>query len=526
MDSLKKYRVASLLLLMFLMAKQLTAQPKYEFRAVWVATVANIDFPSDKFENSFAERQEFIRLLDMSKRNGMNAVVVQIRPAADAFYPSPYEPWSEWLTGKQGRPPVPYFDPLKFMITETHKRGMEFHAWMNPYRAVFDIRKSSISPTHITRLHPDWFINYGGTKYFDPGNKQVQQYLNNIVSDVVSRYDIDAIHFDDYFYPYRIQGETFDDAVSYEKYGNGMSLDDWRRSNVDSIIAKLSRTIKEKNPYCKFGISPFGVWRNASQDPDGSNTLAHQTDYDDLYADILLWLKHKWIDYVAPQLYWSIGRKGVPFEVLLDWWAHHAYGRQLYIGQGIYRALETRTGPWKDKEQLPEQIQLMRQYPQVQGSIFFSSSTFLSNPHGWDDSLRNDYYRYPAIIAPMKWIDSTRPEPPEIAYDSSRVAIYSDSVHLFIRSDSLNPLINRYVIYQFADTSQVDISRPENIADILVAPVKDYWFHLQQIPSQQSVVVILATSLTRTNNESAPGRYIYLKRESNGWHVIAQKNSE
>ncbi|MDE3212650.1 MAG: family 10 glycosylhydrolase, partial [Bacteroidota bacterium] len=315
------------------------AQPKYEFRGVWIATVANIDFPSDKFENSDSIRQEFIHLLDLCQREGLNAVVVQIRPAADAFYPSPYEPWSEWLTGKQGQPPVPYFDPLKFMITQTHMRGMEFHAWMNPYRAVFDIHKSSIAPTHITRLHPDWFISYGGTLYFDPGNKEVQQYLNRVVRDVVRRYDVDAIHFDDYFYPYRIKGADFHDEVSYQKYGNGLSLDDWRRSNVDSIIHMLSKTIKEERPYCKFGISPFGVWRNSTQDPDGSLTEAHQTDYDDLYADILLWLKRKWIDYVAPQLYWGIGRKGVPYEVLLDWWAHHAYGRQLYIGQGIYRAL-------------------------------------------------------------------------------------------------------------------------------------------------------------------------------------------
>ena len=275
------------------------AQTKPEFRGVWVATVENIDWPSSKNLSTEQQKAEFIALLDMHKANGINAMVVQIRPSTDAFYPSPYEPWSEYLTGKQGMPPSPYYDPLQFMITETHKRNMEFHAWMNPYRANFNIYKSSISATHITRLYPNWFLTYGDKKYFDPGNKEVQQYVTNVVKDVVSRYDIDAVHFDDYFYPYRISGKEFPDNANYIKYGNGMDKDDWRRSNTDSIIVMLSRAIKKENPKCQFGISPFGVWRNADKDSiNGSNTKAGQTNYDDLYADILLWLKNDWIDYV------------------------------------------------------------------------------------------------------------------------------------------------------------------------------------------------------------------------------------
>jgi uncharacterized lipoprotein YddW (UPF0748 family) len=300
---------AIVILLLLINFQKLIAQPKYEFRGVWVATVDNIDFPSSKTLSTEAQKAEFISLLEMHKRNGMNAVIVQIRPATDAFYPSQYEPWSEWLTGKQGKPPVPYYDPLKFMITETHKRGMEFHAWMNPYRAEFRIGKSSISPTHITKLHPEWFIDYGGTKYFDPGNKDAQKFVANVVRDVVHRYNIDAIHFDDYFYPYRIAGKEFGDDASFKKYGNGMEKETWRRSNVDSIICMLSKVIKQENKYCQFGISPFGVWRNIDKDPEGSNTKAGQTNYDDLYADILLWLKMKWIDYVVPQLYWNLDKK-------------------------------------------------------------------------------------------------------------------------------------------------------------------------------------------------------------------------
>ncbi len=374
-------------------ALQSAAQNKPELRAVWVATVSNIDWPSAGNNNPDSQRAEFIKLLDMHKANGMNAIVAQVRPATDAFYPSPYEPWSQWLTGKQGQPPSPYYDPLKFMIDETHKRGMEFHAWMNPYRATFNINSSSVSATHITKLHPEWFLTYGDTRYFDPGNKEVLQYVANVVKDVVSRYNVDAVHFDDYFYPYRIAGKEFPDDASYQLYGKGMNKDDWRRSNVDSIIVMLHSTIKKANSQCQFGISPFGVWRNADKDPEGSNTHAGQTNYDDLYADILLWLKKDWIDYVAPQLYWEFGHKAAPFEVLVDWWSKHTYGKNCYIGLGIYRAGSN--DAWKDKTQLPKQIELIRNTPNINGMIFFSSKSFNNNPNGWNDSLRTNYFATP-----------------------------------------------------------------------------------------------------------------------------------
>jgi uncharacterized lipoprotein YddW (UPF0748 family) len=350
------------------------AQPSTEFRGVWIATVDNIDWPAKGQYNSDSQKIAFTRLLDMHQRNGINAIVVQVRPATDAFYPSPYEPWSEWLTGKQGQPPSPYYDPLAFMIDEAHKRGMEFHAWINPYRAEFRVGGSSIAPTHITKLHPEWFLVYGDKRYFDPGNKEAQQYVTNVVKDIVSRYAVDAIHFDDYFYPYRIAGKEFPDNASYLKYGNGMNKDDWRRSNVDSIILSLSKAIKNENRKCQFGISPFGVWRNQDKDSiNGSRTNGAQTNYDDLYADILLWLKNGWIDYVAPQLYWEIGHKVAPYEILLDWWSKHTYGRNCYIGLGIYRA--NSNVAWKDLTQLPRQIQALRNTPHIEGMIFFSSKT-------------------------------------------------------------------------------------------------------------------------------------------------------
>lgn len=396
----------------FVACTGLWAQPIQEFRAAWIATVDNIDWPTKGNYNTESQKAEYIRLLDLHQRNGLNAVVVQIRPATDAFYPSQYEPWSEWLTGKQGLPPSPYYDPLQFMLEEAHKRGMEFHAWCNPYRAEFSIGQSSIAPTHVTKLHPEWFLSYGGKRYFDPGNKEAQQFVVKVIRDVVSRYAVDAIHFDDYFYPYRIAGKEFPDQESYKKYGAGLSRDDWRRSNVDSVILLLSRAIKEENRFCKFGISPFGVWRNQDQDDEGSATKAGQTNYDDLYADILLWLEEEWIDYVAPQLYWEFGHKAAAYEVLLDWWSKHTYGRHCYIGLGIYRAGSN--AAWRNKTLLPRQITALRQYPSIQGAIYFSSKSFVNNPYGWNDSLQQHFYKEPAVIPWMPWIDTLRPYYPEV----------------------------------------------------------------------------------------------------------------
>lgn len=398
MINIKKLVLLNIVLCMGLLAN---AQQKREFRGVWIATVDNIDWPIKGSRDSDSQRIDFIRILDMHQRNGMNAVVVQIRPATDAFYPSPYEPWSEWLTGTQGKPPAPYFDPLEFMIKEAHKRNMEFHAWMNPYRAVFKIGVSSISPTHITRLHPEWFLTYGDKRYFDPGNKEAQNYVVNIVKDVVSRYEVDAIHFDDYFYPYRLPGKEFPDNGSFLKYGNGMNKGDWRRSNTDSIIKSLFTAIKKVNPKCQFGISPFGVWRNASVDSlRGSNTQAGQTNYDDLYADILLWLKNGWVDYITPQLYWEFEHKQAPYQILLDWWGKNTYGKNCYIGLGYYKAGSNAN--WRDKTQLTRQIEALRTTPNINGMVFFSSKSFDNNPNGWNDSLRNIYFKEPALTPLVK----------------------------------------------------------------------------------------------------------------------------
>ena len=467
-------------------------QAKYEFRAAWVATVDNIDWPSKKGLSTDSQKVEYLRILDMHQRNGLNAVIVQIRPATDAMYPSQYEPWSEWLTGKQGKPPLPYYDPLQFMIEEAHKRGLEFHAWCNPYRAEFSLRKSSIAPTHITRIHPEWFVTYGNTRYFDPGNKQAQEFVVRVIRDIVSRYDIDAIHFDDYFYPYRIAGKEFPDTDSYTRYGNGMSKDDWRRSNVDSIIVKLGNAIKEENKHVRFGISPFGVWRNKDKDPEGSDTRAGQTNYDDLYADILLWLKNGWIDYVAPQLYWEFTQPNAPYGVLLDWWNKHTYGRHCYIGLGIYRAGSS--AAWKDSTLLPRQIQALRDAPNVQGAIYFSSKSFIRNPNGWNDSLQNNYYQHPALIPPMQWIDSLKPAKPMVKIIATNHQ--HDSIELELASKDSVSLIKAFVLYTF-EYDSMGFAVP-NIYKILPGNQ----ITRVTIPVELTDKKIAITCVTRNNNES------------------------
>ncbi len=489
-----------LFLAFLLVFNQLLAQPKYEFRAAWIATVSNIDWPSPGNYDPEKQKAEYIRLLDMHQRNGLNAVVVQVRPATDAFYPSPYEPWSEWLTGKQGKAPSPYYDPLKFMIDEAHQRGMEFHAWCNPYRAEFQLGKSSIAKNHITKTHPEWFLKYGGKRYFDPGNKKAQAFVVKVIRDIVKRYDVDAIHFDDYFYPYRVAGQEFPDAHSYKLYGNGMNKDDWRRSNVDSVILHLSKAIKQEKPLCRFGISPFGVWRNIKDDPDGSNTRAGVTNYDDLYADILLWLKNGWIDYVAPQLYWEFGHKNAPFEVLLEWWSKHTYGKHCYIGLGIYRAGSSEA--WRDSTLIPRQLKAIRNYPEIQGAIYFSSRSFINNPNGWSDSLRQQYYRYPALISPMEYLQYSKPSPPSLNLDKTIQSYTGDSISIYIQNPPQEENVRKYAVYAFREPpmEHYPISDPSSLACLV--PVSQCVDKPIRILVGEEMKYLKVTAINTVNEES------------------------
>jgi uncharacterized lipoprotein YddW (UPF0748 family) len=497
------------------------AQPKYEFRAAWIATVVNIDWPSKKGLSVEEQKEEYLTMLDSLQHLGMNAVIVQVRPAADAFYPSPYEPWSEWLMGAQGLAPSPYYDPLKFMIDEAHKRGMEFHAWLNPYRAVFDMKNSSVASNHITRVHKDWFVMYGGKKYFNPGLQQVMQYVTNVVKDILTRYDVDAIHMDDYFYPYRIAGKEFPDEVTYRKYGNGLDKEDWRRSNCDSIIKMIHDTILAVKPMVKFGVSPFGVWRNKSKDEDGSDTKAGQTNYDDLYADILLWLKNGWIDYVAPQLYWEIGNKYCDYETLLDWWGKHSYGKDVYVGHALYRTIEHPTLAWRNRDELPDEIKSLRDNKNVQGSIYFSASNFYSNPNGWADTLKNDYYSTPALVPPMPWIDTVSPRSPLIYnFTENKTANADDNFTIYARANVVaeTETVKSYVVYLSPSYAYLG-SLPTYI--IPASGIKDFQVNFleSQVPSDWSGCYIAVSSVDKENNESKLSNVVQLIKTNKGWKI-------
>ncbi|WP_131742954.1 glycoside hydrolase family 10 protein, partial [Actinomadura roseirufa] len=372
--------------------------PSRQVRGMWIATVTGIDWPRDPAEPADRQRAEFTRLLDTAVAMNMNAVFVQIRPNSDAFYPSPYEPWSQWLTGTQGKDPG--YDVLAFMLKEAHARNLEFHAWFNPYRVSRQADLKKLSPQSPARRHPDWVRKYGTGLWYDPGLPQVRDLATTAVMDVVTKYDIDAVHFDDYFYPYPESGD-FPDAATFKTYGKGMKKADWRRRNVDTLVQTLSQRIHQVRPWMRFGISPFGVWRNRTSDPDGSPTSALQS-YDDIYADTRTWIKKRWIDYVTPQLYWPIGDARADYAKLVQWWARQVEGTgvQLTIGQAAYRVGEDPV--WRRPAELSRHLTLNAAHPQVRGDVFFSAADVAADRRGSLSRVRSGHYSRPAIPPPVQ----------------------------------------------------------------------------------------------------------------------------
>jgi uncharacterized lipoprotein YddW (UPF0748 family) len=394
-------RFFCIVFILFLSLGSITAQND-EFRGVWISTVFNTDWPSKSGLETAQQQKELSRIFDTHAKNGINAIIFQVRTASDALYDSKLEPWSQWLTGKQGKAPDPYYDPLQFAIDLAHSKGMELHAWLNPYRAEIDTGKHNSARNHIANLHPEWCFSYGRRNYLDPGIPEVQAFIVSVVKDIILRYNVDGIHFDDYFYPYKISGLDFDDDRSFEKYGKSFSRKaDWRRSNVDLIVKMLHDTIQYYKPQLKFGISPFGIWRNKKEDVRGSDTRG-MTNYDGLYADVLNWVKNGWVDYISPQLYWAIGEKNADFEVLLRWWAANLQQVHFYPGIGVYNTLDAK-GLWTDSSQLQRQLALCRTTLGVKGMVFYSSSSFDTNPQQINDFLQNNFFLQPARTPQMPW---------------------------------------------------------------------------------------------------------------------------
>ena len=360
-------------------------------RAEWIASVQNMDWPSRPGLGAADQRAEYERLLDTAVTNRLNAVFVQVRPTADAFWPSPHEPWSHWLTGQQGRDPG--YDPLSFLVEQAHGRGLQVHAWFNPYRITMGGGPEALVPDHPAREHPEWTFTYGGKLYYDPGVPAARAFVEKAVMHAVENYDVDGVHLDDYFYPYPVEGEQLPDQRTFETYGAGFELiEDWRRENINLLVSELHRAIRTTKRRVRFGISPFGIWRNRSSDPAGSDTRGSES-YSTLYADTLKWVREGWVDYINPQLYWYLGLPSADYAALVPWWARAVEGTgvELYIGQGAYRMGNR---GWQDVAELSRHLAFNREHPQVDGDVFFSASSLDTNARAAIARVVADHYRW------------------------------------------------------------------------------------------------------------------------------------
>jgi uncharacterized lipoprotein YddW (UPF0748 family) len=472
--------------------------PKREFRGVWIATVANIDWPSKPGLSTAVQKEELIRIFDAHQRAGINSILLQVRPAADAFYAKGREQWSRFLTGSPGKSPSPIYDPLEFSIEESHSRGMELHAWFNPYRATFDLVDANTSSDHITKTTPEWFFSYSGKKLFNPGLPEVREYITSVIMDVVRNYDVDGIHFDDYFYPYPDKN-ALPDLPTFRKYGKGItSIDDWRRDNVNLLIKNIADSINSVKPYVKFGISPFGIWENKSQHPEGSETSGF-SGYRQLYADARFWLQEGWVDYINPQLYFPFNYRAAAFEKLLEWWSDNSYGKHLYIGQGAYRAMERGQG-WQDRDQLPRQIRYLRENNRVQGSVFFSSKSLTNNLGGFRDALQYDYYRFKALPPVMLWLDSVPPLAPRglTARSIKNLGVTLHWQHPKAANDGEKAY--GYVIYRFNEGEKINLESAKNILQIIYS-TKHSTYTDDSVEKNRRYTYVV-TSIDRLKNES------------------------
>lgn len=496
--------------------------PVSEFRGAWIATVDNIDWPSKPGLTVERQQVEFDSILDVLKAMGMNAVLVQVRPAADAFYPTALAPWSKFLTGQQGIAPQPLYDPLDYMIKAAHTRRMEFHAWMNPYRATIDLDTASLAPTHPLRSLPkdrqaQWFFRYGTRYYFNPANPLVINHLSNVVKDILIRYDVDGIHFDDYFYPYKEPNETLNDYNDFAYNPRGFTnIEDWRRDNVNQLIQRISKEIKAVKPYVRFGISPFGIWRNEKQDANNGSRTNGMSAYDDLYADVRLWLQKGWIDYVAPQLYWSIGFPPADYKTLAEWWNRNAFGRHVYIGHAAYKINRGGTADpnWNQPDQISQQVAYNRTLPNIQGSIYFSAKQLLRNPLGLQDTLINRLYANPALLPPTAGLSKVPPATPQvcrIAGTPSSIKIAWNVCDVLLSQDA--PYY--FAVYRFNGDGLGDFKDTRNL--LTISPFNDdRWVFEDQSVLAGEYYTYAVKAYNRFNVESSASEPMTVKKTRKG----------
>ncbi|WP_228538124.1 glycoside hydrolase family 10 protein [Nocardia sp. XZ_19_385] len=480
------------------------ATPKRQVRAEWIASVENIDWPSRPGLSAAEQQAELVGWLDEAVRRRLNTVFLQVRPTADVFWPSALEPWSQWLTGVPGRDPG--YDPLAFAVTEAHRRDLDLHAWFNPYRVALHTDPSRLAAGHPARLHPDWIVAYDEKLYYNPGIPQVRRFCQEVILEAVRRYDIDGVHFDDYFYPYPVAGQQFDDEATYQRYGASEFpvKADWRRHNVDLLISELSQQIRNLRPQRQFGISPFGVWRNNVTDPDGSRTSAGVQSYDDLGADTRKWVREGWLDYIAPQLYWSMGFPAADYSELVSWWASQVDGTDvaLLIGQANYKVgVSTQSSAWMDPAELSNHLSRNRSQPQVRGDVFFSAKAMRANRLSHMDILTSTHYRRPALVPiPPRSTDNTphrpflhtaRADPAGITLHWTHTDPSATSVAVYrIQGTRAPNSCDRTDATNLLGTARVTDSPLQSFTDTTADPAHHYTY--------------LLTLLDRTHHESAP----------------------
>lgn len=484
-------RFFTIIALAMLPLMMLGANPKREFRGAWMHTIGQSQYA----DQTTAQNKAYLSdQLDKLQAAGVNAVIFQVRPAADAFYNSHYELWSKYLT-KGGKAPSPYWDPLQYMITECHKRGMELHAWLNPYR-VTTTKSEKLPEGHLYYKEPKRFVKYEGDGkiYFDPGLPENREFIAKVVMDIVNNYDVDAIHMDDYFYPYPANKKDFPDNASYKKYGKGMNRGDWRRQNVDQLIELIHDKIRSsRKPWVRFGISPFGIWRNKASDPKGSNTNGLQ-NYDDLYADVLKWAEKGWIDYLVPQLYWELNHTKASYITLVDWWADAVDPKcQLYIGQDVEK---TMTAPTAKTNQLDKKVAMTRARDEIQGNCWWPGYSLTKNSQGSATALTKTHQSTPALVPAYPNLSKDKPSAVK------KVRIKGDLLTwkaADIKGKSSDPM--KYVVYKCVGEGTVDIDNPENIVAITTEPQLEL--------TEPGYYVV--TAVDRLNNESKPSIQIRRK---------------
>ena len=480
-----------LLLLTALMVVTVAAQPKREMRGAWIQCV------NGQFQGmgTQAMQQTLTYQLNELQKDGVNTIIFQVRPECDALYESRIEPWSRFLTGQQGRAPQPYWDPLQWMIAQCHARGMELHAWINPYRAR---TKSTtvLASNHIKNRKPQNCFEYDGLTILNPGIPENRNYICEVARDIVTRYDVDGIHMDDYFYPYPAAGQAIPDDAQYRQYNNGIrDRGDWRRYNVNLFIEQFYKTVHQAKPWVKVGISPFGIYRNKRSSSIGSNTNGLQ-NYDDLYADILLWVNNGWLDYCVPQIYWEIGNKAADYDTLIRWWNKYAGGRPLVIGEDVERTVKYTDPQNPSQHQLPAKMRLHQQMPNVKGTVLWYAKAAVDNVGNYGSTLRNYYWRRPALQPDMSFIDKKTTNK---VRGLKRVWTNEGYILFWTAPKGKNwqTTAVRYVVYQFAKGEKVDI----NDASKIVAITSNTFWKLPYKDGKTKYTYAV-TALNRLQNES------------------------